>query len=59
MSREKCISVDESDLTDKGKAKAKDIYEKHKILTEFLIEIVGVSSEIAEEDACRMEHFIS
>lgn len=56
------ISIDESgliDLTEKGKAKAKSIYEKHKNLTAFLIEIVGVSPEIAEEDACRMEHFIS
>lgn len=56
------ISIDESgliDLTEKGKARAKSIYEKHKNLTAFLIEIVGVSPEIAEEDACRMEHFIS
>ena len=56
------ISIDESgliDLTEKGRAKAKNIYEKHKNLTAFLIEIVGVSPEIAEEDACRMEHFIS
>lgn len=56
------ISIDESgliDLTEKGKVRAKSIYEKHKNLTAFLIEIVGVSPEIAEEDACRMEHFIS
>ena len=56
------ISIDESgliDLTEKGKLRAKSIYEKHKNLTAFLIEIVGVSPEIAEEDACRMEHFIS
>jgi Mn-dependent DtxR family transcriptional regulator len=56
------ISIDEGgliDLTEKGKARAKNIYEKHKNLTAFLIEIVGVSPEIAEEDACRMEHFIS
>ena len=46
-------------LTEEGKAKAKDIYEKHKYLTKFFVEVVGVSPEIAEEDACRMEHFIS
>lgn len=59
---DECISVDKSgliDLTDKGKAEAKDIYEKHKILTEFFIKVLEVSPEIAEEDACRMEHFIS
>ena len=39
--------------------RSKDIYEKHKCLTAFLIEIVGVSPKIAEEDACRIEHFIS
>lgn len=56
------IYIDENgliDLTEKGEAKAKKIYEKHKNLTAFLIEIVGVSPQIAEEDACRMEHFIS
>ena len=58
----KYISVDRGgfiELTEKGKNKAKDIYEKHKCLTAFLIEIVGVSPKIAEEDACRIEHFIS
>lgn len=59
---DKYISVDKSgfiELTQKGRKKAKDIYEKHKYLTSFLIDIVGVSPEIAEEDACRIEHFIS
>lgn len=47
------------ELTEKGKEKAKDIYEKHKVLTTFLIEIIKVSPKIAEEDACRIEHVIS
>lgn len=56
------ITVDDDgyiELTDKGKNKAKDIYEKHKVLTTFLVDIIKVSPEIAEEDACRIEHFIS
>jgi Mn-dependent DtxR family transcriptional regulator len=56
------IVMDESghiELTEKGKEKAKDIYEKHKALTTFLIETIEVSPEIAEEDACRIEHVIS
>lgn len=56
------ISVDTNgyiDLTEKGKEKAKGIYEKHKVLTTFLTEIIKVSPEIAEEDACRIEHVIS
>ncbi|MBS4534339.1 metal-dependent transcriptional regulator [Clostridium sp. D2Q-14] len=56
------ISVDSNgyiELTKKGIRVAKDIYEKHKVLTEFFITVVKVSPEIAEEDACRIEHVIS
>jgi Mn-dependent DtxR family transcriptional regulator len=56
------ILVDDSgyiELTEKGKTKAKDIYEKHKVLTTFLTDIIKVSPKIAEEDACRIEHVIS
>lgn len=47
------------ELTDKGKKKAKDIYEKHNVLTTFLTNVIKVSPEIAEEDACKIEHVIS
>lgn len=47
------------ELTEKGRKKANDIYEKHRVLTKFLKEIIQVSPEIAERDACRMEHVIS
>ena len=47
------------ELTEKGTKVAKDIYEKHKVLTEFFTTVVKVSPEIAEEDACRIEHVIS
>ena len=46
-------------LTDKGNQKAKYVYEKHRILTEFLMKITNVSKEIAEADACKIEHVIS
>lgn len=46
-------------LTDKGNQKAKYVYEKHRILTEFLMKIANVSKEIAEADACKIEHVIS
>lgn len=46
------------ELTEKGTIVAKNIYEKHKILTEFFTTVVKVSPEIAE-DACRIEHVIS
>lgn len=45
-------------LTEKGLKIAKEIYEKHRQLTDFFVRI-GVSPETAEEDACRIEHVIS
>ena len=45
-------------LTDKGGAIAEKIYERHHVLSELLTRI-GVSPEIAAEDACRIEHVIS
>ncbi len=45
-------------LTDSGKAIAEKIYEKHLFLTGMLIN-AGVSKEVAERDACKMEHSIS
>ncbi len=56
------ILVDEFgsiDLTDKGNKKAKEIYEKHIVLTRFFRDVINVPEEIAEEDACRIEHVIS
>ena len=45
-------------LSEKGLATARQVYERHELLTEFLIDL-GVSRETAAEDACRMEHVIS
>lgn len=45
-------------LTDKGMAIAERIYERHQLLTEFLI-YLGVDKETARQDACKMEHDIS
>lgn len=55
------ILIDENShihLTQKGKTIANKIYERHTILTDFFISI-GVSDEIAEIDACKIEHDIS
>lgn len=46
------------DLTEEGKARAEDIYERHIFLTKYLISI-GVDETVASEDACRMEHVLS
>lgn len=55
------IEMDESGyitLTDSGKEIAEKIYERHTLLSQFLIDI-GVSPKTAVEDACRIEHIIS
>lgn len=45
-------------LTESGQAIAEMIYERHEFLTNFLTSL-GVSEEVAAEDACRIEHVIS
>ena len=45
-------------LTDKGYAIARKIYDRHRVLTRYLIQL-GVPEEIAREDACKIEHDLS
>lgn len=45
-------------LTEEGEVIAKDVYDRHCSIMNFFIEI-GVPSDIAEEDACKIEHDIS
>ena len=45
-------------LTESGTEIAEKILERHQILTRALV-LLGVSEEIATEDACRIEHHIS
>ena len=47
------------ELTDKGEIKASQVYFRHKTLTTFLSEMLGVDPKIAEQDACLIEHDIS
>jgi len=46
-------------LTEEGLKTAKSVYEKHTNLTKFLMLTAGVNKDIAEADACRIEHIIS
>lgn len=55
------ISVDSDgyiSLLEKGEYIAKKIYERHTLLSDWLIAL-GVDPETATEDACRIEHVIS
>ena len=45
-------------LTGEGQKLASTVYERHSVISGWLIRL-GVSPEIAIEDACRMEHDIS
>jgi Mn-dependent DtxR family transcriptional regulator len=45
-------------LTENGKEIAKKTYERHETLKNIFIQM-GVSEEIASEDACKIEHVIS
>ena len=45
-------------LTESGQTIAEMIYERHNVLTKYLTDL-GVPKEIAEEDACKIEHDIS
>lgn len=46
------------ELTETGVEVARNIYERHRFLRQWLIHL-GVSSETAEDDACKIEHNIS
>ena len=45
-------------LTEEGKRVAERIYERHLVLTKWLMDI-GVDEKTAAEDACKLEHDIS
>ncbi len=45
-------------LTDAGKQIAEMIYERHRLLSAWLMAL-GVPEEIALDDACKLEHIIS
>ena len=56
-----CIVVSQAGfitLTEKGMKIATSVYERHQVLSDWLISL-GVDPKIATEDACEMEHQIS
>jgi DtxR family Mn-dependent transcriptional regulator len=46
-------------LSPAGKEASAEIRRRHGLLTAFLRNVVGVGPEIAERDACRIEHYLS
>ena len=47
------------ELTPKGDEIAKETIRRHKILSRFFTQALGVDQKTAEEDACKIEHVIS
>lgn len=46
-------------LTPVGLALARDLRMRHRMLKNFFKQILGLSEEISEQDACKIEHMIS
>jgi len=46
-------------LTGEGRRRAEMIRERHSMLASFLRDVIGVSPETADLDACKMEHHLS
>ena len=46
-------------LTDEGLDRAENVAGRHELFKDMLTKIFGVSEEMAEEDACRIEHIVS
>lgn len=46
-------------LTDIGLKYATKVYDRHKLFRNFLVKVLNIDEDIAEEDACHMEHCVS
>ena len=46
-------------LTQEGREIAKEVLLRHETVSKFLIEVLGISEAVAEEDACHIEHALS
>lgn len=56
-----CVVMDNDGyitLTQKGRSIAEAVYERHTLLSDWLV-FLGVDQKTAVEDACRIEHVIS
>ncbi len=46
-------------LTKEGEAYARRVWRSHRVLRAFLSDELGVDSEVADEEACLIEHYLS
>jgi len=62
LKKEGLVAVDENgflELSEAGMLRAAAVFDRHKIITGYLSKVLGVDNETAQEDACRIEHFLS
>ncbi len=45
-------------ITEKGEVEAKKVIKKHKILSEFFCDILGIDETASNKNACKIEHVI-
>jgi len=45
--------------TDKGKRYAQNLYKKHKVLIQFMKDVLAMPEEVAEKEGCLLEHHLS
>lgn len=46
-------------LTKEGRELAESVYNRHRTISGFLSDVLGVNEVVADEDACHIEHMIS
>ncbi len=46
-------------LTDIGESQAQKIFKKHQTIKKLFVNVLGMEEEMADDDACRIEHVIS
>ena len=46
-------------FTEKGRRRAEGVYERHRVIGQYLMMTLGLNPDTAESDACRIEHIIS
>ena len=51
-------SYGEVSLSDRGRRLAEGVNDRFEILQRFLIDILGVDEEVAEREACEIEHVV-
>ena len=51
-------SYDLISLTPKGVKVAEDIVRRHNVLKQFFVQVLALEKDIAEDCACKMEHFV-